>query len=73
MLVYQGSGLAITASFNQKLDLTKAAFIFSEKCVGEPHQIGVWLGLIIDTIKFEFRIPDRKLEKFRLELDHIIV
>ena len=38
----------------------------------KPHQIGVWLGLIIDTIKFEFRIPDSKLEKLRLKLDHII-
>ena len=63
---------AIIASSRQKLDLTKEVFIISEKCEWKPHQIGVWLGLIIDTIKFEFRIPDRKLEKLRLKLDHII-
>ena len=69
---HRTKSLAIIASSREKLDLTKAGFIFSEKCVWEPHQIGVSLGLIIDTIKFEFRIPDRKLEKLHLKLDHII-
>ena len=69
---HRTKSLAIIVSSRQKLDLSKAGFIFSEKCEWEPHQIGVWLGLIIDTIKFEFRIPDSKLEKLRLKLDHII-
>ena len=76
MMVYQGTGLSpltIIASSRQKLDLTKAGFILSEKCEWEPHQIGVWLGLIIGTISFGLRIPDRKLEKLHIKLDHIIV
>ena len=64
--------LACIAGHRQKSDLTRAGFIFSEKCYWEPHQIGVWLGLIIDTIRFEFRIPEEKLDKLYAKLDEII-
>ena len=64
--------LACIAGHRQKSDLTRAGFIFSEKCNWEPHQIGVWLGLIIDTIRFEFRIPQEKLDKLYAKLDEII-
>ena len=45
--------LACIVGHRQKSDLTRAGFIFSEKCNWEPDQIGVWLGLIIDAIRFE--------------------
>ena len=64
--------LACIAGHRQKSDLTRAGFIFSEKCNWEPHQIGVWLGLIIDTIRFEFRIAQEKFDKLYAKLDEII-
>ena len=64
--------LACIAGHRQQSDLTRAGFIFGEKCNWEPHQIGVWLGLIIDTIRFEFRIPQEKLDKLYAKLDEII-
>ena len=64
--------LACIAGYRKKSDLTRVGFIFCEKCNWEPHQIGVWLGLITDTIRFEFRIPQEKLDKLDAKLDEII-
>ena len=59
--------------FQAKVGSHQSRVHLSEKCERESHQIGVWVGLIADTIKFELRIPDRKLEKLHIKLDHIIV
>ena len=63
MMVYQGTGLsplAIVTSSRQKLDLTKAGFISAKSVNGSLIKLAFWVDLIVDTIKFELRIPDRK-------------
>ena len=54
------SPLAIISSSRQKLDLTKAGFILAKSVNGSLIKLAFWVGLIVDTIKFESRIPDRK-------------
>ena len=54
------SSLAIIASSRQKLDLTKAGFILAKSVNGSLIKLAFWVSLIVDTIKFELRIPDRK-------------
>ena len=54
------SALAIIASSRQKLDLTKAGFILAKSVNGSLIKLAFCVGLIVDTIKFELRIPDRK-------------
>ncbi len=60
------------ASARHKSDLARAGFIFSEKCHWEPRQVGVLLGLAINTIKFEFSIPEDKTAKLYAMLDNAI-
>ena len=54
------SPLAIIASSRQKLNLTKAGFILAKSVNGSLIKLAFWVGLIVDTIKFELKIPDRK-------------
>ena len=56
-------------SARNKSDLLTAGFVFSEKCHWAPRQIGTWLGLIINTIKFKFCIPEDKINKLQGMLD----
>ena len=44
----------------------------SLKSVLEPMQVGQWLGFIIDTIKMQFRIPSKKIDKLKRNLDAMI-
>ena len=56
-------------SARHKSDLLGAGFVFSEKCHWEHRQIGTWLGLIINTIKFDICIPEDKINKLQEMLD----
>ena len=62
--------LACLASARHKSDLLRAGFVFSEKCHWEPRQIGTWLDIIINTIKFEFCIPEDKINKLSRDVRH---
>ena len=62
--------LAIQASHTQRKDLSDAGFVFSDgKCHWEPVQIGEWLGFVIDTIRFVFKVPAKKVER----IEHYIL
>lgn len=69
---HESKTLAIEASRTQKSDLTSAGFLFSEKCQWEPTQIGEWLGLVINTLRFEFCIPERKMKKLLDRIERVI-
>ena len=44
----------------------------SLKSVLEPMQVGQWLGFNIDTIKMQFRIPYKKIDMLKRNLDATI-
>ena len=51
-------------------DLEGAGFtINEEKTTLYPIQIGRWLGFIIDTVNFEFKVPEDKLAKLMVLID----
>ena len=51
-----------TISKRVKDDLMRAGFTINEtKSNFTPQQKGIWLGFIIDTIKFIFAVPDSKI------------
>ena len=35
-------------------------------------QIGEWLGMILNTVKFQFQIPPRKIEKVKKNIEHVL-
>lgn len=43
-----------------------------EKSMLEPMQVGQWLGFVIDTIKMQFRVPPKKIDKLKSNLDSMI-
>ena len=45
--------------------------INKEKSVLEPMEVGQWLGVIIDTIRIQFRsgVPTKKIAKLKSNLD----
>ena len=43
-----------------------------EKSMLEPMQVGQWLGFLIDTIKMQFRVPPKKIDKLKSNLDSMI-
>ena len=43
-----------------------------EKCHWQPMQIGEWLGMIINTVKFQFQIPPRKIEKVKKNIAYVL-
>ena len=43
-----------------------------EKSMLEPMQVGQWLGFVIDTIKMQFRVPPKKIDKLKSNLDFMI-
>ena len=69
---YKTRQLAIEASNIQKNDFAESGFIYNiDKSRWDPMQIGQWLGFMIDTIRFQFKIPQekiQKIEKFILSL-----
>ena len=57
---------ASAASIIQKNDLSLSGFKTNdEKCHWQPMQIGEWLGMIINPVKFQFQILQRKIEKVK--------
>ena len=40
--------------------------------VGSPHQIGEWLGIIVDTIRMLFVIPEKEIVKLKSVLTRLI-
>ena len=61
---------ASAASIIQKNDLCLSGFSSNEeKCHWAPMQIGEWLGMIINTVKFQFQIPPRKIEKVKKSIE----
>ena len=64
---------ASAASIIQKKDLSCSGLKTNvEKCHWEPMQIGEWLGMIINTINFQFEIPPRKIEKVKKNIQYIL-
>ena len=57
---------AKAASFIERKDLALSGLKENEKkSVWEPMQIGQWLGIIIDTIKMNFQVPSKKIDKLK--------
>ena len=64
---------ASAASIIQKNDLSLSGFTSNEeKCHWAPMQIGEWLGMIINTVKFQFQIPPRKIEKVKKNIQCVL-
>ena len=60
---------ALSESLRVQRDLQCAGFVINvEKLVWDPKQDIEWLGFIIDLVKGEFSVPDRKLVKLRSQL-----
>ena len=38
----------------------------------KPMQVGEWLGFIINTIQMTFKVPQRKLDKLRNQINGLI-
>ena len=54
-------------------DLTEAGFsLHAVKSNFEPTQQGRWLGVIVDTKRLTFTVPEEKLRKLELEFKHLI-
>ena len=43
-----------------------------EKSNWKPRQVGEWLGLIIDTIAMQYKVPEKKLAKLKSRLDDAV-
>ena len=64
---------ASAASIIQKNDLSLSGFKTNdEKCHWQPMQIGEWLRMIINTVKFQFQIPPRKIEKVKKSIECLL-
>ena len=64
---------ACAASVIQRKDLTAAGFVANEeKSQWGLMQVGEWLGFLINTIRLTSQIPERKIEKLRNSLEHLI-
>jgi hypothetical protein len=61
---------ALSASVQQQNDLSNAGWkVNDKKSDWKPRQIGEWLGLVIDTIRMQFVVSERKVSKLRGILD----
>ena len=64
---------AAAASIIHQKDLELSGLkMNSEKSCLDPMQVSQWLGFIIDTIRMQFRIPDKKISKLKVTLDVMI-
>ena len=60
---------AVRASELVRRDLKESGWKYSvAKSRWEPHQIGVWLGIMINTIQMLFVIPEKKVVKLKSTL-----
>ena len=60
----------MAASTIQRKELRLSGLVTNEeKSNREPRQVGEWLGLVIDTIAMQYRVPDKKLSKLKSLLD----
>ncbi|XP_068715338.1 uncharacterized protein [Montipora foliosa] len=60
----------MAASTIQRKELRLSGLVTNEeKSNWEPRQVGEWLGLVIDTIAMQYRVPDKKLAKLKSLLD----
>ena len=54
-------------------DLIAAGFMINyEKSLLDPTQIGIWLGMSIDTKRMLFTFPDHKLEKLLAAIHSVL-
>ena len=61
---------ATASSIVQQKDLELCGLkLNSNKSRLQPMQVGEWLGFVIDTIRMEFCVPVKKLEKLKSSLD----
>ena len=64
---------AAAASIIHQKDLELSGLkMNAEKSHLDPMQVDQWLGFIIDTIRMQFRIPDKKISKLKATLDVMI-
>lgn len=65
---------AKSASLLVQDDLLKSGWKCNEKKSNwEPRQVGEWLGIIIDTIRMLYVVPDKKLLKLKLCLSYFVI
>jgi ribonuclease HI len=61
---------ALAASSIQQQDLKSSGLLCNDSDLHwDPMQVGEWLGLIINTISMQFKVPPKKLVKFKSLLD----
>ena len=62
-----------SAASIQNNDLSLSGFKTNdEKCHWQPMQIGEWLGMIINTVKFQFQISPWKIEKIKKNIAYVL-
>ena len=64
---------AVAAAFIQRKELDSSGLLVNEeKSHWVPTQVGEWLGFVINTISMTFRIPEKKVCKFKRLLNSAI-
>jgi hypothetical protein len=62
--------VAVNHSATIQQDLNQSGWKPSDrKCQWEPLQIGEWLGLLITTVRMQFQIPAKKLNKAFVQIE----
>ena len=58
---------AMAASTFQRKELRLSSLVtHEEKSNWKPRQVGEWLGIIIDTIAMQYKVPEKKLAKLKI-------
>ena len=65
--------LASQASKQVQSDLQMAGWVSNQKSNWELHQIGEWIGFIVNTAKMLIQIPERKIKKLESQIDIILL
>ena len=65
------SAAAASIIHQKDLELSGSKMNAEKSCL-DPIQVGQWLGLIIGTIRMQFRILDKKISKLKATFDVMI-
>ena len=72
ILAVKGRDMALEESARVRHELECAGFVINaEKSHWEPSNVMEWLGFRIDLCEGEFKVPDRKLAKLKLQLHEV--
>jgi hypothetical protein len=68
-----GSQSTKSAGENMLSDLHRSGFIVNiEKSDFEPTQVGEWLGFVVNTRQMKFFLPDKKIQKIKKRINHLL-